>query len=246
MEIKATIVFHKITEAVRKGFSVIALEGGSRSSKTWSTLQHLIFNEALSGNTKRITICREKLTWVKTTVLLDFQEIIEKYDIECTPAINPNRQDQIYYINGCEIGFFGLDDPKKLHGRKQCIAWMNEAMESKLSAFDQLEMRTDKYIILDYNPYDDDHWIFSKVLNRDDCKWIHSTQLHNPFLPEKIRRKILSYDPNNPENVRQQTCDKYMWDVYGLGKRARLKGVVFENWKEINSVPEEAKLICRG
>jgi len=253
-KIKATKVFKDIykslfyyenNERKRTNLKILSLSGGSRSSKTHSIVQHLIVNEALAGSAKTITIARDKLTWIKTTVLKDFEEVILRDGFKIVPEINPNKADQIYKINECEFAFFGLDYPQKLHGRSQDIFWLNEAMEASIKSFDQLEMRTNLYGLLDYNPSNDEHWIFDKVLTRDDAKLLHSTQIDNPFLPESIRKKILSYNPSNTENIRQGTSDSYMWDVYGLGKPAKLQGLIY-NHQECEDIPSTAKFIAYG
>ena len=37
-----------------------------------------------------------------------------------------------------------------------------------------------------------------------------------------------------------------MWEVYGLGKPARLQGVIFENWDIVEGIPEDAKPLGLG
>lgn len=184
------------------------------------------------------------MTWIKSTLLKDFEDIVEKYNLPVTPKINANRPEQIYNLNGSEFAFFGLDYDQKLHGRTQDWFWINEAMEVSKSHFDQLEMRTTQGGIIDYNPSDDLHWIFD-IQKRNDVTVIHSTMLDNPFLPEVITNKIKSYEPT-PENIAQGTADEYMWQVYGLGQKARLEGVVFDNWDVVDGIPEDATSIGYG
>ena len=58
------------------------LEGGSRSSKTWSIIQFFIVYCLYHKNhNKRITISRLKRTWLAATVLIDFIEIMNLYDL---------------------------------------------------------------------------------------------------------------------------------------------------------------------
>lgn len=154
--------------------------------------------------------------------------------------VNPNRPEQTYHINGVEFAFFGLDYPQKLHGRKQDWVWLNETIEIDKRSFDQLEMRTTQGIILDYNPSDDSHWVFD-LQRRPDVTVVKSTMLDNPFLPDSIINKIKGYEPTE-ENVKNGTADSYMWEVYGLGNKARLEGAVFDNWDIVPSLPEEVKI----
>lgn len=223
---------------------IILEEGGSRSSKTTSIFQTFI-NKALSGERFTLTIARDKLTWIKFTLLRDFEEITSSYGdvLEVYPRINPNRQDQIYYINGSEFAFFGLDYPQKLHGRKQDYFWINEVMEVDKMSFEQLEMRTSKQGIIDYNPSDDMHWVH-ELKKRPDVALVRSTMLDNPFNPDTIINKILSYEPTE-ENKKNGTADPYMWSVYGKGEPAKLKGLIYTNW-DIQELPKDAKFVGNG
>lgn len=162
---------------------VRVLEGGSRSGKTYSILQYIILycQDAQSrGEFKRITIARQKLTWLKATVLNDFIDILRQYDIYDDRDFH--RSEMRYTLFGCEVAFFGLDEPQKLHGRKQDLFWINEAIEATKDDFDQLEMRTTQFCILDYNPSRTKHWIYDSVLSRDDVAFNHSTVIDNPFV----------------------------------------------------------------
>ena len=239
---EATEILEKTT-LLEKKYKIICHEGGSRSSKTWSIFQ-FFFLKAIQGENITITIVRDKLSWIKSTLLKDFQEMTELYHLPVTPEINLNRADQVYYINGSEFSFYGLDYSEKLHGRSQDWFWINKTMEVAKKHFDQLEMRTRIGGILDYNPSDDMHWVFD-LQKRPDVGVIKSTMLDNPFLPQSIRDKILSYEPTE-ENIKNGTADNYMWEVYGKGQKARLQGAIYTNWDTVDSVPEEAKFIGFG
>lgn len=240
--IKCTEIYEKTVNA-SKQYKIICHEGGSRSSKTWSIFQFFL-GKAVEGERITITIVRDKLTWIKTTLLKDFQEITELMEIKVVPEINPNRPEQVYNVNGSEFAFFGLDYAQKLHGRTQDWFWINETMEVAKKHFDQLEMRTKVGAILDYNPYDDLHWVFD-LHKREDVAVIKSTMLDNPFLPKSIIDKIKSYEPT-PENIERGTADNYMWEVYGKGEKARLQGTIFNNWDIVDEIPNEAKLLGMG
>lgn len=243
-KIQATPVFKKLLKAENDGYAVIKLQGGSRSSKTWSIFQFFL-KKAVQGERFDVTITRAYLQLAKDTLLNDFQEILEKYRIPVYPDINPNRPSQVYHVYGGKFVFWGLDKPKKAHGKKQKYTWMNETIEVEhRGVFDQLEMRTDSIMILDYNPSDDAHWVF-ELDKRPDVYTFTSTQLDNPFLPDKIRRKIQGYEPTE-ENIKNGTADNYMWEVYGLGKPARLQGVIFENWDIVEEIPADSKHLGLG
>jgi phage terminase large subunit len=235
LQIKASIVLQKTLDA--QNTKIICHQGSSRSSKTWSIFQYFLL-KALQGEKFVLTIARAKLTWVKATLLMDFKQLCEDYGIAVSPDVNINRQEQSYTINGSEFAFFGLDYAEKLHGRKQTYTWLNEVMEIDRKSFDQLEMRTTKQIVIDYNPAYDDHWVFD-LHKRPDVAVIQSTFKDNPFLEQTIVDKLLSYEPT-AENIAKGTADNYMWEVYGLGNKARLQGAIFTNWDKAE-IPQDAK-----
>ena len=231
-------VWHGLNDNRTRG---IVCEGGSRSSKTWSICQALL---TLGHRDKaRIVIARFRRTWIKPTVLDTFIKVCKSLDLWDEEKFN--KTDLIYSLNGATYEFYGLDDAQKLHGIESDYFWLNEAIETSKDDFDQLEQRCLGKFLLDYNPSTDDHWIYDSVLKRDDVKYVHSTQLHNPYLPKHIREKILSYKPTE-ENLELGTADNFKWLVYGLGKRSRREGAIFTNWKETTEWPTDGKWKCYG
>lgn len=227
------------------------LEGGARAGKTWGVIQWIcIYCQQNKNKGKRITITRDRLTWLKATLFKDFREILE--GLNWWSENDWNKSEMTYSLYGNEISFIGTDEPGKLHGRKQDIFWCNEAIGTPGSAFtlsresfDQLEMRTDVGWFLDYNPKTTSHWIYDSVLTRPDVEFFHCTQKDNPFLPQSIRTKILSYEPT-PENIAIGTADRTKWKIYGLGERAQHEGLIFTNIHWVTEIPQGAKLIAYG
>lgn len=185
-----------------------------------------------------LRIFRKYLSTIRESVLQDFDFVSRQMETDYFPRFNVRRSPQTYHVNDCQFHFNGLDDSMKSHGMKQDYAWINEGMEISVEEFDQVEMRTTKKIIIDYNPSDEDHFIFN-LMKRDDVVVIKSTVLDNPFVEVVIREKILSYEPT-PENIARGTSSPYMWEVYGLGNKAKLEGLIFENWDTVDSIPEGA------
>ena len=244
-KIRASNVFARLAKAHATGkYTVHVLEGGSRSSKTYSIIQFLlIYAQENIGNEKRVIISRAVGTWIKGTVLHDFLKILKAYG--WYDKKNFNKTDKVYKLFDTEFWFVGLDDQQRLHGMTSDVFWINEAMEASKDDFDQLEQRCNEFAILDYNPSEEEHWIYDSVLKREDASYTHSTQLDNPFLPRKIRRKILGYEPTE-ENYRRGTADKRKWEIYGLGKRAKLEGLIYENFDVIDRIPEWIKKRYQG
>jgi phage terminase large subunit len=231
-EITGSRVLKDITNSQKK---IIVLEGGARSTKTYSFFQWIIIN-CFQNTRERYTIGRLKMTWVRLTLLEDFYNIWQLYSLPISPEYNPNRSDQTYYLNGNQITFLGLDEPQKMHGRTQEYSWINEAMEISQKDFTQIAIRTKKRIFLDYNPSAETHWIYDNVINRDDCDFFHSTMRDNPFLESSIIDEL-----NRLEQI-----DPIAYKIYNLGLRAQQKGLIFKNFKIVKDIPAGARIIGWG
>lgn len=250
LDLKVTTVF----EFLYKNFNIdykqddpqkiFILEGSSGSSKTTSIIQMLIIYCVQNKNkNKRIVISRAKYSWLKSSPMTDVINMLIQlgiYKEKCHKRSDP----QSYSLFGNTIDFVGLDDPQRFHGPRQDITWINEAMEADQLSYDQLSMRTNETVILDFNPSYTTHWIFDTLLTELPLKpntfYNKSTFRDNKFLPRGQRDKILGYEPTN-ENIRLGTADEFMWRVYGLGLRASQKGIIFKYVTWIDEFPDDLK-----
>lgn len=223
---------------------MFVFEGGSRSSKTHSLIQvFLVYALENLHRQNRIVICRKKATWITSTVWTDFLGILVSNNLYSLCKINKTLKTITFFTTTFE--FVGLDDDQKLHGLTSDIFWINEAMEVSKDDFDQLEQRCSRFAVLDYNPSAEEHWIYENVCKRSDCYFDHSTMLDNPFIPENMKRKILSYEPTD-YNYSQGTADKRKWKIYGLGQRAKIEGLIFEDYTIIKEIPKWVSRRWRG
>ncbi len=232
--IQVSRVYGAIKRSKKK---IIVNEGSSRSTKTFSILQYII-GQHQEHKKLVTTICREKLTWLRATIIPDFREIMGDEYLGLWSDDNWNKTESTYKINGGSIQFIGLDESQKLHGRKQDMFWINEAVEAKYKHYQQLLIRTKSKAILDYNPSYEQHWIYEKVITRDDCEFIKSTYMDNPFLEQSIVDEIERLEPNE-YNISQGTADEVAWKIYGLGERAAHKGLIFSNVQIVKDFPPE-------
>jgi PBSX family phage terminase large subunit len=233
---KATIVFEKIWNAIHavntdgsRKYKYIINTGSSRSSKTFSILQaHWVM--CLKNPNTRVSIWRETKADCKMTILADLKKAVPSFpNIE---NVVFNKTESIYtFSNGSTIEFMGGDEENRVHGFQGDIAHLNEPYKFGLEAFNQIDMRTSGFIIIDWNPKNK-HWI-DEVSKRDNAIVIHSTYKDNPFIPEEQKKKILSYDPSNPYNVEQGTADAYLHAVYALGLKAEKPNRIFKGWNNL-------------
>ena len=229
-EIKTNIVYEHLLDTKAK---IIIEQGGTRSGKTFNILLWIIFDYCTKNNDKVITVCRKSFPSLRATVLRDFITILQSY--KCYSERFHNKSNSEYYLFGNLVEFISLDQPQKIRGRKRDLLFINEGNELYFEDWQQLVFRTQEKIILDFNPSDEYHWIYDKVLTREDCDFFQTTYLDNPFVDETIKKEI---------ELLRDTDEQY-WQIYGLGERAFSKSTVFK-YNEVNQIPSEANLIAYG
>ena len=227
-KIKTTNVFHK---AYRSDTRVTCLQGGTRSSKTYSLCQ-LFIVKALNETGKIFTICRKTLPALKGTAYRDIINLLKELGLYSEEF--HNKSELSYNLNGNLIEFISVDQPQKIRGRKRNYLWLNEANEFSYEDWTQLALRTTEKIYLDYNPSDPYSWIYEKVIVRDDCTFIKSTYLANPFLDEETIAEI----------ERLKDIDPDYWRVYGLGEIGTIQTMIFRNFDLVDDM--QGRLIGYG
>lgn len=202
---------------------IIVHQGGSRSGKTYAICQYLIYLLTTRKKKLIITIARKTLPALKGSVFRDFMEIAEKVGISYFAEIN--KADLTFKYKNHLVEFISLDNEMKVRGRKRTHCFLNEANEFYLEDFNQLSLRTTERMILDFNPSDVLHWIYSDICTRDDCDTFITTFEDNAFLDPEIKKEIL--------RMKEKDADR--WRVYGLGERATFKeGQIFDNWQWVD------------
>ena len=228
---QATIVFQKNWEAIHarnpdgsRKYRYIINTGSSRSSKTHSIIQ-IHYLKAWEKH-RRISIWRETKKDTKDTVLADFKKSLPTFDRY--DKVTFNKTESIYtFPTNSTIEICGGDDESRVHGFQGDIAHFNEPYGISRETFDQIDMRTSEYIIIDWNPKTK-HWI-DDLSKQDNAIVIHSTFKDNPFCPIEQRNKILSYEPTE-YNISNGTANEFMWMIYGLGLKAERPNRIYKDW----------------
>lgn len=221
--------YAKVDAARKAGFTTVSLQGSSRSAKTYSIVQWLV---VLCHETPKMTvsIIRAGMPSIKRTVYRDFKQVM--IDFGWWNDRQMNKSEFVYtFPNGSWIEFFSTDNEQKVRGSKRKVLFVNEANELSFIEWQQLQMRTTEFSILDYNPsFSEDHWI-NQVNEEKGTYWFISTYKDNPFLEPKVIAEIESLKWKNPS----------LWRIYGLGLRAVVEGLVFENVVVDDYIPAEAQ-----
>ena len=229
-----TNVFHRNIQANTR---IVVNQGGTRSSKTWSLCQ-LMIHKALTERGKLFTICRKTGPALRATVQKDFFDILKEYGLYKDKDYS--RGEWIYRINGNEIAFISLDQSSKLRGRKNNYVWINEATEATYEDFTQLNIRLNNpsldgkrnQFFCDYNPSEEFHWLYDKVIPRPDATFLKSTYRDNPFIDDETIRVI--------EALKGE--DNSYYSIYALGEKAVSLENVYPHWEIVDEFPD-AKLL---
>lgn len=231
VELKTNVVFTHLEEATTR---FVVEQGGTRSGKTFNILIWIIFKYCMTNTGKTVTILRKSSPSLHGTVARDFWHLLETHGLYDPDAHKKTISE--YRLNGNLIEFLNCDDPQKIRGRKRHLLYINEANELDYEDFFQLNIRTTERVILDFNPSDEFHWIYDRILERDDCTFHQTTYLDNPFLDKTTIEEI----------ERLKDGDENYWRVYGLGERGISSATVFTHWKEVDQVPVGWKLMNYG
>jgi phage terminase large subunit len=207
-------------------YKYIKHTGSSRSSKSWSIIESAV-RKCEENPNFRFTVWRDTQKSLGDTIWKDLRLIFPLSKREY--SFTKNTQD-IYFKNGSTLEPHG-DDTTNAHGLTQNIAWLNEPYRMSSDTFNQIDIRSEQ-IWIDMNPIGR-HWT-DELEKNPRCKVIHSTFEQNPFCPKEMRLKILSYNPDNPINIRNGTADAYRWSVYGLGLKAEKPNKVYNGWESIS------------
>ena len=215
------------------------VQGGTSSSKTFTILPFLI-NYAIKNPNSEISVVAESIPHLKRGALKDFLKIMQwtgNYNDN-----NFNKSNHIYtFKNGSYIEFFSADQPDKLRGARRDILFINECNNVTFESYQQLAIRTKKFIYLDYNPTNE-FWVHTELIGDENTDFVILTYKDNEALDPAIVKEI------EKAKVKAETSSYWenWWNVYGLGQIGNLEGVIFNNWQQIDTIPDDARLIGYG
>ena len=231
LNIKTSKTFTDILHGPR----IVVLQGGTRSSKSYSAVQYLIV-QALQYQ-KMISIVRKSFPSLRISAMRDFKEIMVNLDLWDEDKWKAS-ENTYFFDNGSMIEFLSVQDSERRKGTKRDILFIDEANELDYEDYFQLFIRTTDKTILAYNPSfpPQTHWITQQVHTHPECDVFISTYNDNPFLEDSIIEEI--------ERLRE-TSPSY-WTVYGTGEFGMTEGLIFDNFSTIDLVPEDAELLGYG
>lgn len=222
----ATKKIHSLKQRVR------AVQGGTAAGKTIGILEVLIDLAQRDKEPTLTSVVSESFPHLKRGVIRDFINIMEVQGY-----FKPKRWNKTDYVYEFETGsrmeFFSVDQPSKVRGPRRDRLFINEANNVPYEAFDQLEVRTKEFVVLDWNPVSE-FWFYSEVKGkRKDVDHLILTYKDNEALDQAIIKSI---------ETRINRAG--WWKVYGLGQLGEIEGKIYKDWTilEDEDLPRFARL----
>lgn len=228
MDIRFSRVFWKIYDAAQMRPRYVSNKGGTRSTKTYSTLQFLNLVIPKVDKLGDITsVVSETLPHLKKGAIRDFEDIIGH---PLKGDSHWNESDHTWtYDNGAILEFFSADAPSKVLGSQRKRLFLNEANHIAYEICRQLFVRTSSIVFIDYNPASV-CWIQKKIESKKNCILIRSTYKDNPFLT-----------PMQIQEIEDNMDDANWWKVYGLGEEGELDGLIYQ-FEQVDDLPEVTEM----
>jgi phage terminase large subunit len=233
---KRTTSINKILSLKRR---IKIIQGGTSAGKTFGILPILI-DKCTKEKGLEVSVVAETIPHLRRGALKDFLKIMRWTNRYFDDRFNKTLL-RYEFANGSSIEFFSADDASKLRGARRDILYINECNNVTFESYNELAIRTKREVYLDFNPANE-FWVHKELKDEPDTDFIILTYKDNEALDESIVTQI----EKNRDKAATSSYWANWWRVYGLGEVGSLEGVVFNNWKEIDTIPKEAKLIGIG
>lgn len=202
--------------------------GGTSSSKTISILQVLALIASTQEN-KIITIVGQDLPNMKVGPIRDLANIVNNSAFLQSQIESYSKSTHKYiFKTKSEIEFRAPDSPQDAKSGKRTHLFINEANGVSWDIADELIVRTQEKVFIDFNP-NARFWAHIQYENNENADWFISNYLHNPYLTQEQVNKILAYREKSP----------YKWRVYGLGLLGILEGHIIQNFEMWPEFPDD-------
>lgn len=213
--------------------------GGTSAGKTFGIIPILIDKCARESGLE-VSIVSESIPHLRRGAMKDFIKIM-KLTNRYIDA-NWNRSLLTYrFASGSYIEFFSADQDDKLRGARRTHLYVNEANNVTFDAYYQLAIRTSGDIWIDFNP-SAAFWAHEQLQTDEDAEWLTLTYKDNESLSNSIVKEI----EKAKEKAKTSEYWANWWKVYGLGQLGSLQGTIFNAWKQIDTVPNNAKYLGSG
>ena len=236
MQVARTKALNKLLELDKR---IKVVKGGTSAGKTICILLILI-DYAIRNEGREISVVSESVPHLKRGAFKDFCQLLKGIGRYKDTQLNKSAL-KYTFTNGSYIEFFSTDNPDKLRGARRTDLYINECNNVPFDSYNQLAVRTSGNVWLDYNP-SSLFWVDKEIIGQEDADYVTLTYKDNEVLDQAIVNEI----EKAKEKGKTSTYWSNWWRVYGLGEIGSLEGVCIPDWKEIDNIPQEARLLAYG
>lgn len=215
--------------------------GGAGSGKSVFIAKRYI-HKAITSPYFRLIYCRKVANSIRSSQFLLLKDLISELGLSALFTIRESTM-EIECANGNRMIAHGLDNIEKIKSiQEPTDIWVEEATEVSKQEVSQLNLRlrtkkaTHNQVTLSFNPISSEHWIYDSFIVKKefDADIVKTTYHDNKFLPEAYKAQL---------EALKQTDENY-YKVYCLGEwGGKIKGVIYQNWKLCDHVPQFADYI---
>lgn len=231
-----TSVREELQNLDAEGWRIWVLQGSMSAGKTVAALLQMIdWSIEFPGTIG--TIVADSLTRLRKDAMRTFLDICR--DTNLLKACTWNASELVLsFPNGSIIEFCSIEQLDG-QGAKRDFLYVNEANRISWKQFSDLEPRTRRRIIIDFNP-----------VNKF---WAHTELVENKYRTDVVFRKFTYLDNEGMDDMSVRALEmrrgdgtSNWWRVYGLGEIGSLEGNVYEGWVAEDELPSDLKLLRYG
>lgn len=223
---ETTQLFLELQKSKKK---ITILQGGGDAGKTVTALQWLA-TECMLYPGVIVTVTGQDLPNLKRGAVVAFDRYVMPHFSKY--GVTFNKSETTYYFpNGSIVEFKSFKDELDARGSERDYLFMNEANSQTYKMFWQLERKTRKKVILDYNPTAA-FWVHANLIEGGESQYnnrwdyFQLDHRHNPFLTEEEHA------------VYESMSDPELFKVYARGETGKVTGLVLGHFKKINAMPK--------
>lgn len=255
---------------IPKGIRYIILIGGRGAGRSTVASQYGLAN-LVAPDYLRGAFMRSVYADIRESCYKEITDRMDEQEVTKKMNINDNEMEIEYGLNSLKAHAFRKSSSGHSAKLKSLasynLAWLEEAEETGENEFMTLDdtLRTTKgriVIILSLNPPSKNHWIIKRWFDLEQAYEADGDTPIVGFYTLKLKPEIkdvlfinTSYKDNiinldahtiqRYENYKQTNPAYYYQMIRGLVPET-VRGKIYKNWKVIDTIPHEARLVRRG